>query len=124
MATLIKVLALLLLGPAYDLVSDCLKKQVVESAIKLFQYLRVLFFIRFLMSLSAVVIMSGFILMPIALYSYLPWTVEEKALLLLIMSAAYVILPPIFLLCIFTSNNWLKMLGLTQLAASLKNKGQ
>jgi hypothetical protein len=120
MKTLIKFLALLYVGPVFGFFIECMKGRLIKPYQHLINHIRVIFFIGFFAYFALIVMVCGFVLFPVALYLYLPWTAEDKALLLLILSGAYFLVPCVFLLWFYSYNSWLKFFGAKALESSIK----
>jgi len=53
-------------------------------------------------------LLAGFIFIHAALFVYLPWSVQSKALLLLILGAVYFVIPLIFIIRATSQRTWMK----------------
>jgi len=109
MKTLVKVLALIFLGPISNLVAEYIKQHLTKPYISLMHHVRGLFLIGFCTFLSILVMLGSFVLFHIALYLYLPWSINDKALLLLILSGIYLLGALLVILWLLSPKNWLKI---------------
>ncbi len=57
---------------------------------------------------TIIVLACGFLLIPIALCLFMPWSGETKAIVAAAFGAAYLILPLIALLVLFSEKRWMK----------------
>ena len=55
-----------------------------------------------------VILACGFLLIPVALCIFMPWTPETKAIVAVAFAAAYIIVPLIAVMTLFTQKRWMK----------------
>jgi hypothetical protein len=87
--------------------------------------LRGLFIHITLIFLFVIIALSGFIFIHLALFFLVPWSIETKALILLILGSIYFLLPIIFVLILYSRKQWARASGLESFAehlSGLKNK--
>jgi len=73
--------------------------------IKSARHLTMLFF---LLAVCAVVLACGFLLVPVALCLFMPWAPLTKAIVAASFGAAYIIIPSIVVLVMFSQKRWLR----------------
>jgi hypothetical protein len=55
-----------------------------------------------------VVLACGFLLVPIALCLFMPWTPETRAIVAISVGAAYVVIPLIVMMVLFSEKRWMR----------------
>ncbi|MGA2477341.1 MAG: hypothetical protein ABSG63_01165 [Spirochaetia bacterium] len=62
-----------------------------------------------------IVLACGFLLVPVSLCLFMPWTPETKAIVAASFGAAYVIIPLVVVVILFREKNWIKVSKVDQL---------
>ena len=62
-----------------------------------------------LLVLFIIVLACGFLLIPISLCLFMPWTGETKAIVAASVGAAYILIPLIVMLSLFSERRWLRV---------------
>jgi hypothetical protein len=68
-----------------------------------------------LLVLFVIVLACGFLLIPVSLCLFMPWTPETKAIVAASFGAAYVVIPLIVVMILFREKNWIKVSKVDQL---------
>lgn len=63
--------------------------------------------------------LAGFVLIHVALFAWLPWSLGVKALLLLILGAVYVTCGLVVVLSISSDRTWMKFAGIDRIMAGV-----
>jgi hypothetical protein len=58
--------------------------------------------------LCVVILACGFLLIPVALCLFMPWTPETKAIVAISIGAGYIIIPLIVMMALFSEKRWMK----------------
>jgi hypothetical protein len=61
-----------------------------------------------LLVFSVVILACGFLLVPVGLCLFMPWTPETKAIVAVSFGAAYIIIPLIVAMVLFSEKRWMK----------------
>jgi hypothetical protein len=61
-----------------------------------------------LLVLCVVILACGFLLIPVALCLFMPWAPETKAIVAASFGAAYIIIPLIVVMALFSEKRWMK----------------
>jgi len=61
-----------------------------------------------LLVVCVVVLACGFLLIPVALCLFMPWTGQTKAIVAASIGAAYIIIPLIAMMVLFSEKRWMK----------------
>lgn len=111
MKSLFEFLALFSIGRVFDLVCSIIKGYFVRLYMNLIDHMRSVYFMMVMTVASLLLLISGFLLLHIALFLYLPWDITDKALLIFILGLAYTTVP-IFVIGYYRSRgHWLKISG-------------
>jgi hypothetical protein len=110
------------LGRIFDLLRSLAKSYLTRSYIALIDTVRGIYLIALLAMACFFLLLSGFIMLHVAIFLYLPWAMSDKLLLLLILSITYILLPLILLLVCTSRKSWLKASGAQKLIDELSEK--
>ncbi len=61
-----------------------------------------------LLVLCVVILACGFLLIPVGLCLFMPWTPETKAIVTVSFGAGYIIIPLIVVMALFSEKRWMK----------------
>jgi nitrate reductase gamma subunit len=98
-----------LLGSTIESAFSSLKIRAAIVYLNIIKRTRLLAMLICLLVLSVVVLACGFLLIPIALCLFMPWPVETKALVAALFGAAYIIVPVIAVMVLFSQRRWMKV---------------
>ena len=97
-----------LLGSKIDASVSYLKIQAAIVFLNFIKGTRRMAMLVCLLVLCVIVLACGFLLIPIALCLFMPWTPETKALVAASFGAAYIIIPLIIAMILFSERRWMK----------------
>ncbi|MFH1219705.1 MAG: hypothetical protein V1694_04555 [Candidatus Eisenbacteria bacterium] len=69
----------------------------------------------------AVILACGFLIVPIALLLFMPWEPHTKAIVGIIIGAAYILVPLVVASVLLSEKRWLRMSRADELVRSVKN---
>jgi hypothetical protein len=75
-----------------------------------------------LLILCIIVLGCGFLLVPVALCLFMPWAPETRAIVAASIGAAYIIIPVIVVLVLFSEKRWMKASGAAKLVKAALRK--
>ena len=75
-----------------------------------------------LLIFCTIILACGFILIPIALCLYMPWTPETKATVAIIFGAVYVLIPVLVMSGLLSQKRWMKMTGANEMVKKALDK--
>jgi hypothetical protein len=61
-----------------------------------------------LLVVSAVVLACGFLMIPVALCLFMPWTPETRAIVAVAFGAAHLLVPLVAMIVLFSEKRWMK----------------
>lgn len=88
---------------------DLWKIKAAIAYLNLVKGTRRLFILLCLLVFGVVILACGFIMIPIALCLFMPWSQETKAIVAICFGAAYIILPLLLMLILFSERLWMKL---------------
>jgi hypothetical protein len=94
---------------------DMLKIEAAIAYLKVLQGTRRFVIVAMLLFFFVVVLGCGFLLIPIALLLFMPWTPETKATVGICIGSAYVVIPVIVISMLLSEKRWVKMSGVGKL---------
>jgi hypothetical protein len=97
-----------LLGSGLRASVGALRVQGAIAYLKLIRGTRRMALLMCLLVLCFIVLGCGFLLVPVALCLFMPWAPETKAIVAASVGAAYVIIPLIVVLVLFSEKRWMK----------------
>jgi hypothetical protein len=97
-----------LIGSEIDAAVGTFKIQTAIAYLNLIKGTRRLTIILCLLVLSFVVLACGFLLVPVALCLFMPWTAETKTIVAASFGAAYIVIPLIAVMALFSEKRWMK----------------
>ncbi|HXW52976.1 MAG TPA: hypothetical protein VEL47_02595 [Myxococcota bacterium] len=124
MKSILDFLTMLSLGRIYQIVAGIIKRYFIASYIDFIDHIRGLYFALIFTSICLMLGLSGFILLHAALFLYLPWTNENKIVLMFILGTIYLIVPAIITGLIHSRKRWLKHSGAQKMLEDLSKKEQ
>lgn len=65
---------------------------------------------------------TGFLLIPIALCFYMPWTPQTKAIVAISFGLVYVIVPFLVMINVFSQKRWMRISGANDLVGGILDK--
>ncbi len=106
----------------FELIINLFKSRCLTVYIRIIERLRG-FFIRGLTALFCLMlVISGFLIIHVALFFYLPWDLETKALVLLIVGLTYFFVPLTLICWLYSKPQWIKMSGAEEMIENLSKK--
>jgi hypothetical protein len=97
------------LGAQVGALAGSLKVQAAILYVNLIKSTRRMAMLLCLLVLCAIVIACGFLLIPVALCLFMPWGNETKALVAASFGAAYVVIPLIVAVSLFSQKRWMRV---------------
>jgi hypothetical protein len=97
-----------LLGSKIDSAFSSLKIRAAIIYLNVIKRTRLLVMLVCVLILCVIVLACGFLLIPIALCLFMPWPAETKALVAAIFGAAYIIVPVVVVMILFSQKRWMK----------------
>jgi hypothetical protein len=97
-----------LLGSGVKASIAAVKIQGAIAYLKLIRGTRRLAMLFCLLILCAIVLGCGFLLVPVALCLFMPWAPETKAIVAASVGAAYVVIPLIVVMALFSQKRWMR----------------
>ncbi len=98
-----------LLGSVMDSFVSSLKIQTAIVYVNMIKGARRLTMLFCLLVLSVVVLACGFLLVPVGLCLFMPWSPEIKAIVAASVGAAYIIIPLTASMILFSQKRWMKI---------------
>jgi hypothetical protein len=98
----------LLLGSGVKASIAAAKLQGAIAYLKLVRGTRRLAMLFCLLILCVIVFGCGFLLVPVALCLFMPWAPETRAIVAVSVGAAYVVIPLIVVMVLFSQKRWMK----------------
>jgi len=86
-----------------------LRVQGALAYVKLIKGTRRMTILLCVLVLCAIVLGCGFLLVPVALCLFMPWTGETKAIVAGSVGVAYILIPLIVMLTLFSERRWLRV---------------
>ena len=100
---------------------DLLKIEAAITYLKIIKGTRRFFIVLALLVFCAVVFACGFLIIPIALLLFMPWEPQTKAIVGVIIGAAYILVPLIVVASLLSEKRWVRMSRVNEL---LKDVGR
>ena len=107
---------------AVSLLLDIAKIEIATFYVGTVKNLRRIFVLGLCVFLGAMLCFSGFLIIHIALFIYLPWSIPVKSLFLLGLGLVYFTVPLCLVLIFSTQRYWMKISQADKLIDGLKNK--
>ncbi len=102
-----------------DLIIHVIKSHCLVMYIEVIERFRG-FFIRGLVAFVSIMLMiTGFLIIHVAIFLYLPWEIETKALILLILGMVYFIVPLSLVFWLYSKAQWMKISGVEEMIENL-----
>lgn len=108
---MLEFLAMLSIGKIFDAVWTIAKSYFITFYIGVVDFARSIYFTLVLTIACLMLLLSGFIMLHVALFLYLPWTLSSKIIGITVLGSIYVIAPLMLLMWIQSRDRWLKMTG-------------
>lgn len=118
----IEFLAMFGVSRAFNLAIDLLKGIFLKRYISCVEFLRSIYFAMAMIFAFLILLMCGFILLHIALFLILPWSMENKIILLFSLGAAYCIASLVAIFILQSRARWLKISGAKKMIDDLTKK--
>jgi hypothetical protein len=116
------LLFMLGLGPILALVAELLKIELTILQAKILDNLQQVFKLAILSAFCMAIFCCGFLLIHVAIFLYVPYSMATKALLMFILGAIYFFIPLICVLWLSSKNRWLKILGKNSVLNKIRQK--
>lgn len=97
------------------IIIDMLKIEAAIAYLKVLKGIRRFVVAVMLLFFFVVVLGCGFLLIPIALLLFMPWTPETKAIVGICIGAAYVVIPVIVISMLLSEKRWVRWSGVGKL---------
>jgi nitrate reductase gamma subunit len=98
-----------LIGSYVETTIDLLKIEAAIAYINGIKVTRRLFMVLCALVFCIVIIACGFLIIPIALCMFMPWSPETKAIVAIVFGAVYVLVPLITIVMLLSEKRWMKM---------------
>ena len=113
-----------LIGPEVESSVALVKIHAAIVSLNVIKGARRLTMIFCLLVLSIVMLACGFLLIPVALCLFMPWSPETKTIVAASIGAAYIIIPVIVVMVFSSEKRWMKASGADKLVKeALKEQG-
>lgn len=113
---------LLGLRSIFDEFIKLIKIRFICSYVTIVDTIRGLFLASIVVITCLLLLFTGFILLHVALFLVLPWSISERAVLFSILGSIYILVPAITVLYINRRLQWLKHFGVKELLDRLSSK--
>lgn len=101
---------------------DLLKIEAAIAYLKALKGTRRFVIVTMLLFFFVVVLGCGFLLIPIALLLFMPWTQETKAIVGICIGAAYVVIPIIVISMLLSEKRWIRWSGVGKLIRQVNRR--
>lgn len=122
MKSLLELLAMFSLDRIFGLVFDLLKGYVIKVYLQTIDGIRGVFFTLVLALFCLLILLSGFLMLHVALFLSLPWELSNKLILLAILGAIYLIAPILAIKNLLSKERLLKISGAKKAIDDLSSK--
>lgn len=109
MQNFIKQLLQILIGRYVDAQLDLIKIEAASQYVKTVDHVRRIIVVLAVRLFLIVILAGGFILLPLALCFFMPWSAETKAIVAVCFAAAYIIIPLIALKIAHSEKLWMRL---------------
>jgi hypothetical protein len=108
-----------LLGRVLDTAMNIAKIEAAAAYVSCVAKVREAFLILLNLATMLLLALAGFVLIHVALFIWLPWSLGVKALLLLILGAAYLTIGLLTVLSISSDRTWMKIAKVDKILAAI-----
>jgi uncharacterized membrane protein required for colicin V production len=122
MKSLLELLAMFSLDRIFGLMFDLLKGYVIKVYLQTIDGIRGVFFTLVLALFCLLILLSGFLMLHVALFLSLPWELSNKLILLAILGAIYLIAPILAIKNLLSKERLLKISGAKKAIDDLSSK--
>jgi inner membrane protein involved in colicin E2 resistance len=113
---------LLGLGRIFDELFRLIKIRFICSYVTIVDTIRSLFVASIAVIICLLLLFTGFILLHVALFLMLPWSISERALLFALLGSVYIFVPAVIVIFINRRLQWFKHFGVKELIDRLSSK--
>jgi hypothetical protein len=107
--------AMLTFGRVYGLVAAVVKSYFLRLYIGTIEIMRDMYFAFIFTITCLLLILSGFILLHVALFLSLPWELKNKIILMFVLGFLYLIIPLLIMAKLVSKETWFKITGAKKL---------
>ncbi len=111
-----------LFGRCLNAAADIAKIEAAAAYVKCVVKVRGAFVSLLGIACSLLLALAGFLLVHVALFAWLPWSIGVKALVLLVLGLAYVACGLVLVLNINSDRAWMKLAGVDRIMAGLGSR--
>ncbi len=99
---------------------DLLKLEAAIAYLNVIKGTRRFFIVVSLLILCAVILGCGFLLVPVSLLLFMPWTLQTKAIVGICIGGAYILIPLIVMSMLLSQKRWVKWSGVGKLVGQVR----
>lgn len=122
MKGILEFLAMFSLGRVFDLVRSLIKNYLASIYVDVVDGLRSVYLVLVFTIVALLLFFCGFLLLHIALFLYLPWSLADKIFLVTILGLFYLSLPIVVLSILQSRKRWMKASGAKKILDDITDK--